>query len=324
MNHKTTAIIMCTYNGEQYLEEQLNSILCQDGFDYLYISDDCSSDSTPDILNHYSEKDTRVQVTFNKRNLGVKENFNYLLNKTREDYIFLADQDDIWAVNKIHTLLASIKKIESENGKNTPTLVFSDLEVVDYNLKQISNSFYNYEKISPLNISVKRCMVENVAPGCCMVINRALLLKSLPIQSKSIMHDWWLFLVCCYFGRIEFVPNTLVKYRQHSKNQIGVKGFKALSILINLIPFIKELFKNYKRNEIYKYKNQISSFLKIFYDEIDQESKEIMIKFSECVDGNCSLSDLIFLKSAGVVKSSKIKTFGLYLLMFLRRISFIR
>jgi hypothetical protein len=265
-----------------------------------------------------------VHVTFNKENLGVKENFNYLLSKTHEDYIFLADQDDVWATNKINTLLDSIKKIESENDNNTPVLVFSDLEVVDQDLKKISNSFYNYEKINPLNLSVKRCIVENVAPGCCMVINRALLLKSLPIQSKSIMHDWWLFLVCCYFGRIEFVPNTLVKYRQQGKNQIGVKGFRIFSVLVNLIPFIRELFANYERNEINKYKIQINAFLNKFNDEIDQESQEIMIKFSECVDGKCSLSNLIFLRSSGVVKSSKIKTLGLYLMMFLRRMSFVQ
>ena len=135
-------ILLATYNGEKYLEEQLNSILNQTYSNIrILISDDCSKDKTRKILEKYAQKDNRIQLYFQEKNLGYVKNFEFLLRQVENDIYMLSDQDDVWQETKVeHTY----KKLIESNAD----LVFTDLEVVDENLKTIYPSFNDYMKLT--------------------------------------------------------------------------------------------------------------------------------------------------------------------------------
>ena len=131
-------VLMATYNGEKYLEEQINSILNQTYRNIrLIISDDCSKDNTREILKQYEENDERIKVYYQEENLGYIRNFEFLLNKVENEIYMLSDQDDVWLPQKIEK---SYELLKQENAD----LVFGDLEVVDENLNTIYSSFGDF------------------------------------------------------------------------------------------------------------------------------------------------------------------------------------
>ena len=120
-------ILLATYNGEKYLEEQLDSILNQTYKNIrLVISDDNSKDNTTNILQKYAQKDNRIQLYLQPQNLGVVKNIEFLLNKVGNRFYMLSDQDDVWLPEKIE------KTVEKQKETNAD-LVFGDLEVGDKN-----------------------------------------------------------------------------------------------------------------------------------------------------------------------------------------------
>ena len=146
MNEKVD-ILLATYNGARFLKEQLDSILNQTHTEFrLIISDDKSTDKTRAIIEEYAAKDSRIEYYFQKKNLGVIKNFEFLLKKVESDYFMFSDQDDIWKENKIELSLAKLKEDDAD-------LVYSDLEVVDRDLKTIYKSYW---KLKGLENKVKK------------------------------------------------------------------------------------------------------------------------------------------------------------------------
>ena len=138
MNNEKIDIIIPTYNGEKFLSQQLDSIINQTYKNIrIIISDDCSKDSTQEILKEYKEKDSRIEIYLQEENLGVVKNVEFLLNKVENNFYMLSDQDDIWLPNKIEK---TFEKLQQEQAD----LVFGDLEVVDENLNTIYESFWKY------------------------------------------------------------------------------------------------------------------------------------------------------------------------------------
>ena len=126
-------ILMATYNGEKYLKEQIESILNQTYSNFrLIVSDDCSTDNTRMILEEYQEKDNRIEIYYQDKNLGYIKNFEFLLNKVENNFYMLSDQDDIWISNKIEK---SMKTLKQENAD----LVFCDLMLINQNGERISD-----------------------------------------------------------------------------------------------------------------------------------------------------------------------------------------
>lgn len=246
-------ILLATYNGEKYLEDQLNSILSQTHSDFrLLISDDASKDSTKEILEKYKEKDERIDVFYQKENLGVIKNFEFLLGKVENKYYMFSDQDDIWKENKIEK---SIKKME-ETGSD---LVYTDLEVVDENMNVTYESYWKlkgfYNKIKKYN-NFDSLYLNNFITGCTIISKKELISKVLPLPntSKFVLHDYWIALIISQNGRISYIEEPLIKYRQHKNNKVGSKKksdeMKSLSEIRNLfITVKKEHFKVYIENE---------------------------------------------------------------------------
>lgn len=225
-----TFIILAAYNGADFLAGQLDSLIAQTETRWrLLIRDDASTDGTLEIIRAYMSEDERISLldTGDGESRSALANFSTLLQAAYDqgaDYIFCCDQDDAWHPDKLEVMLARLKRLEGDS--KAPSLVHHDLEVVDESLKPIAGSFVGMMQLNPSDEHrPQRLVSRNEVTGCAMACNRALLELALPVSEQAVMHDWWLALCAAYFGRLQFVPRTLVKYRQHGRNTIGAKSF---------------------------------------------------------------------------------------------------
>lgn len=304
-NEIFTEIALATYNGEKYLPDFLESIEKQTHKNWRIIAqDDGSTDSTIEILRNFSQKnDGKLLLYQNKENLGVITNFSSLLEKTNSEFVFLADQDDIWHPQKIEIFLKNCEKLENEK----PLLLHSDLFVVNEKAEMISDSFFTYSRIPKhWSQSFTSLLVENSVTGCAAMVNQSLLKMALPIPEGAIMHDWWLALVASAMGEILFIEKPLVYYRQHGKNEIGAKKFSVKTIL-------EKAIKGKKRREsVRNTQTQAKYFLDIFSSRMKNEEKESANLFSSMQSSSIK-EKIIAYKKYQIKKSNPLRTIGLYL-----------
>ena len=247
-------ILMATYNGEKYLKEQIDSILSQTYNEFnLIISDDASSDNTLEILKEYKNKDKRIKIFKQDKNVGVISNFEFLLKQVENDFFMFADQDDVWEENKIKH---SMKKIKEDDAD----LVYTDLKVVDENLNEISGSYWKLRgfenKIYKYN-NFESLYLNNYITGCTIICKSKWIKKILPLpkSSKYVIHDYWIPLIISMNGKISYISKPLIKYRQHEENSIGSK---RKSDKINNFDEIRNLFLTVKKEhfEVFMENNQ--------------------------------------------------------------------
>lgn len=237
MNNPKVSIAMTTYNGQAFLEEQLNSLLTQSFYDFeLIICDDGSKDNTLKILNEYSSKDKRIKIIENKENKGYAKNFLDAVSLCSGEFIFLADQDDIWEKNKIKKMLQCMQKYEEINLLVCNDIDFNDGEKLPKLRKQ--NDFHIY-KISPkksllncayrgLNFCLRRSFVDNV-------------ISSYDIKKCFPAHDWLFQIFATETKSIYKFNQILTFHRKHQNNTASInedktnRYTKRLSVLKNLI-----------------------------------------------------------------------------------------
>lgn len=215
---------MSTYNGAAYLAEQIESLLAQTCQDWtLWVRDDGSSDTTPDIVGRYAQQyPHKIKVVRDARGrLGPSLSFGSLLETTDGEYFMFCDQDDVWLSNKIELTLTVMKAAQA-TYPHMPLLVHSDLKVVDHKLNPIADSFWNYQRLLPDIVSGYTGIVaENVVTGCTVMLNRAAKAVSVPIPPEAVMHDWWVAMNVAKHGKIITLPLSLTYYRQHENNRVG-------------------------------------------------------------------------------------------------------
>ena len=304
----SVAIIMSTFNGESFVVDQLDSIIAEVPLAKFYIRDDGSSDRTIEFLRAYFEnrKDNLAYFEFATGNLGPARSFFKLLKLVREEYIFLADQDDVWIEGRAQMLLDKIRLVESSAEENIPALVFSDAQVVDKDLSIIDSSFWHFESNFPHSrMKLSNIIVQNRAPGCSMILNNRLARLVGDNIKNAIMHDWWLLLLAMTFGRVDYCVNPTLKYRQHGSNTVGAKkigwGFNS---------FVKN-FKNSKLS-IEKTISQASSFLQA-YPNMSRENKLVFENYIKLSDMNM-LARKFGLFGQGYLKSSFYRNIGFFIL----------
>lgn len=200
------SVCIATYNGEKYIKEQIDSILPQLGNnDEVIISDDGSGDNTVDICHRY--QDRRIRIIKGPKMHSPIRNFECALQKAKGDYIFLADQDDVWNEKKIGIMMQYLKTFDC---------VVSDCITIDSEKKLLSDSFYaiNHTKKGKLyNLFIKSGYL-----GCCMAFNRKILQKALPFPKDTPMHDIWIGNVAAFFYNLCFIPDKLILFRRHGNN----------------------------------------------------------------------------------------------------------
>jgi len=207
------SVCIATYNGEKYIKEQLVSILSQlNEKDEVIISDDSSTDKTISIINSFN--DERIIIYQHQKFKSAIFNFENSLKYATGDYIFLADQDDVWMINKVETIKEFL---------DTYDLVLSDANIIDSEGKVINDSFY---LLNSSNNGLLSNIVKNSYLGCTMAFNRKILEKVLPFPKDIPMHDWWIGLIAEVYGKTFFIKDKLISYRRHGNN-ISYAGEKS-------------------------------------------------------------------------------------------------
>lgn len=272
MNDKI-AILMSTYNGEKYLDEQIQSIINQSNKDWtLYIRDDGSSDGTIKIIEKYEHKYDNI-VFFNKgsvTNVGVMNSFMSLLKATSADYYMFSDQDDVWLEDKISDSLQLLKK-----GGSGPICVFTDAEVVNSNLKPIrrlngNNVWTDFDLL----------LFANSVTGCTMLFNDEL--KRIVQQSnfkKVYMHDWWIALIATKFGKLCYLNKATMLYRQHGNNVIGENKRNTIKQVIRRLTSLDGEKENVKHSI-----DLIHEFYKQYSFKLSEKERIYMAKYAALDD----------------------------------------
>ena len=309
------SVALAAYNGEKYLREQLDSILNQDFKDFtLYISDDGSSDGTLKILDEYAAKDSRVKL-FPKHepNESACRHFLYMLENIQSDLYLFCDQDDVWTGNHIGSFVEKYKAL-SDDEKNLPVLIHSDLKIVDSSLNEISPSLFEYSHL-PKNPDRRFYFQLNNVTGCACMINNELknyALKNTAMLdenlSKVLMHDHFFATIAAEFGKKIFIPESTVLYRQHGTNVCGAgEGW-------NLKSFIKKVF-SYSQHKISYSQHKISYsqhkifagfFAGYFREELSEKEYSCLVSYSQLEKRN-KISRLLFLARNGFFKTGLIR-----------------
>ena len=216
-------ILLTTYNTNiKFLKQQINSILNQtyQNFD-LIISDDCSpSEEIRKVLKEYAEKDGRIQLYFQEKNLGCTKSFEFLLNKSTANYIMFSDHDDIWYSNKVEECLKTI--IEKDVD-----LVYCDAEQIDENGKLLQKSYLKYKNM-PI-VSGKNFILpfsRHIAIGCSQMFTKIVKEKMLPFTDRVFAHDWHSVYIASNLKGIYCINKPLFGYRIHEENIFGGRSFK--------------------------------------------------------------------------------------------------
>ena len=298
------SILLSTYNGEKYLKEQLDSLFLQTYNDFnILIRDDGSTDKTKDILKEYKNNyPNKMQIIEDDiGNLGSSKSFMKLLEYSSDcEYIMFCDQDDVWLPEKTELTLKKIIEMEEEFG-DIPLLVHTELEVVDEKLNTINSSFMNFQKIDPKKNKFHNLLIQNTITGCTVMINRQLAQMCLPIPDGAIMHDCWIGLVASKFGKIGYLDESMIKYRQHKSNTIGAKGFDVNFVL-----------KSIKKVSLGGNISQAKAFLKQFRNELDDKTIKMLEEFIALEQKSWSQKRTILLKYK-LLKQGFIRNAGLFL-----------
>lgn len=331
-------IILATYNGEQYLRRQLDSIL-QSYEDFcLHIFDDGSTDATAEILQEYQTMcPNRIKVCVNEQNLGCTRNFLSGLKKAYEEvkqelcslqsgiestenetakksgvaggkhYFMFCDQDDIWYPEKLSITQKAMRRLEKKYGSDIPLLVFTDAVVTDANGEEIAPSFITQNKLNPYAVSTARILTENKCIGCTSMMNEELvqLLTEVPDQARY--HDWWMALLATSFGRMSYLNRKTLSYCQHGNNVVGVQKFTS---------YVKQrLFSLKKQKEmLLATQQQAAEFLAIYGDALTEEKAKVVEAFA-------TLSEQSFMRRRinvlryGFFKTGLVRNIGLLLII---------
>ena len=210
-------ILLAAYNGENYIADQIESIINQD-YKYwkLIISDDCSTDNTFTICKAYEEKDARILAIRQNRNYGALENFNKLICFAKENYhekyFMFSDQDDVWYSDKISSCIVRIDMIKDK----MPLLLYTSKQYVDANLNLLNVVIKGEESIKLSNL-----LHQNMAYGCTMLFNDSLCDLINDIPKDFINHDHYIMFTAFLFGKALFYQRKTLLYRQHTKNVSG-------------------------------------------------------------------------------------------------------
>jgi glycosyltransferase involved in cell wall biosynthesis len=301
-------ILLCTWNGNQFLEQQLDSIRQQDYKNIcLWISDDGSTDNTLALLQKQQVLfgDERFHILQGPQN-GFARNFLSMLTNAdiKGEYFAICDQDDIWEKNKLTRAILQLKSMTHSKA----LLYCSRTRLVDRNNLEIGYS-NNYRKTP----SFANAIVQNIAGGNTMVINkiaRGILLR-VSKNLEVVYHDWWIYIVVTAVGgEVSYDSYPSIRYRQHANNQIG-SNTSLLSKVFRLKHLLKGRFKTWNDTNI--------AAIKRIENELSPQNKIVYEKFSNARNKSL-LPRVIGVFSSGVYRQTFLGNIGLIAATLLKRI----
>ncbi|MFH0396310.1 glycosyltransferase family 2 protein [Streptococcus sp. A34] len=213
-------ILMSTYNGQEFLAEQIRSIQAQTFTDWmLLIRDDGSRDRTREIIADFAKQDSRIHLINpdSTENLGVIKSFHALVQYQRADVYFFSDQDDVWLPDKLQVTLETAQAYPEDQ----PLMVYTDLKVVNQDLQVMNESMIRSQS-HHANTELVQELTENTVTGGTSMINHALA-ELWTVTDDILMHDWYLALLATAFGKLVYVDQPTELYRQHAENVLGAR-----------------------------------------------------------------------------------------------------
>jgi glycosyltransferase involved in cell wall biosynthesis len=246
------SVVMCTYNGGNYLKEQIDSIIRQTYPIYeLIIQDDCSSDETLSILMDYEKKYPFIRVFKNEKQKGINANFFSAMRRATGDYIALSDQDDIWRIDKIERQAPYVKDFWLVAGTSKPFAGDEEAKI-------------RYDE-RDVNIYLERQIHNNMVSGHTMLFRKALIDK---IPDETYWADYFLYdhliaMVAAAHESIKYIPHVLVDHRRLVNSSTYNEPLNFEKTFCNMLRIISRTFKQYRklRPEMSVYFSRVESLL---------------------------------------------------------------
>lgn len=303
----TTHILLSTFNGEAYLNAQLESLLSQGNSDiYITIRDDGSSDGTPSMLKEYANNNKNIKLILGS-NVGAVHSFIELLklHKNSHGYFAFCDQDDIWHRDKIDRAVSALES----SAQPERTLYFSRLALVNQDGAQIQLSDV------PTHLTFNNALVENVVTGASAVFGsgiRDLMLMGRP--ECMVWHDWWLYLVATALGRVIYDEVPSIQFRRHGNTQTNLRVRSHESIAQKMRAFIRIARRKRKVHPF----AQAACFGEVYRPLLDQRQLLLIAKIGKLRERRL-LDRARFLFDRDFVLNNRLDDLGLRLLVLLGR-----
>ena len=246
-------VLLSTYNGEKFISEQIESLLAQQGVDVrILIRDDGSADSTLQIIESFRSAHPDLIQVKSGPHKGFSGSFYSLVCEAGDsDYYAFCDQDDVWLPDRLKTAVSMI-----DSDSPVPEMYFSNATLTDSELKPVK-PLYDDFSFPPLK-SMR--MTDNPSVGCTIVFNKmARDYFIMADESKIIYHDFWMYLICSYLGRVIYDDRCSILYRQHKDNVMGRLDKKK--VWINRIKKMK--------HKLHLREYAVSELSRLFGDRID-------------------------------------------------------
>lgn len=300
-------ILLATYNGERYLPALSRSIRSQSCADFTVLCrDDGSRDATPALLASLEREDKRFRLIYGSPSGSASGCFFALLRSSDAPYTMFCDQDDVWHSDKVEKTLAAMKEAERKYGADTPILVHTDLRVVDAVLREISPSMMELQQLFPGEDSLPRLLCHSLVSGCTMMINaplRRLIAEHLP--ETCLMYDWWISLAAAAFGRIVYLGEATIDYRQHGGNQVGAKDVRSAEYILS------RLRSNSAKAALRGTYAQAAAFAEAFADILPRQHSELIRSYA-AIPTLGKLRRIKALRRLGTLKCGTVRRLGQY------------
>ena len=269
INHdnQKVLVLLSLYNGERFVEKQLDSLLDQTITVDVLARDDGSTDHTVELVEKYIKNNGHIRL-IKGDNKGFVQSFNILLmDRVLENYDWIAfcDQDDIWLPQKLEKAIEALRK---SNDHDLPLMYCSNLCLVDESLHDIG-------KMHPKSSKVLRsCIyIQNYATGCTMVFNKSALFKYRQgIGIAMVAHDYMMHCICKFFGKVIYDPESYILYRQHSNNAIGSDHMTYRHGFLNIYDDLRTP-KPEKRVVFF------DEFIKTYQKDLSDDAKKYLLRF---------------------------------------------
>ena len=303
-------VLLATCNGERFLREQIDSILQQD---YprvrILAADDASRDGTRSILQSCADADpTHFSLLPAQPPSGsAQANFLRLMQSATGEYLAFADQDDVWLPDKLTRSMAAMRRLEDLHSNSKPLLVFSDLQVVNSELRTIAPSMWRQTGIRTASIHrLSRLLGQSVVTGCTILINRPMLLLARRMPPEATMHDRWIALLAASMGAAAVLPVPTVLYRQHAYNVIGAGAQDdSLSGIAR-----RASSSTGRRIERLRSERQAEAFLRIYAAELTPHASHILDSYLRSGRSLSAATRVLLTLRNGFFRDSPLKTFA--------------
>jgi len=300
-------ILLAVFNGERFLPALSRSLRAQSCSDFRVLCrDDGSGDGSAALLAKLERDDKRFRIIYGSPSGSASGCFFALLRSSDAPYTMFCDQDDVWHTDKVEKTLQAMKEAEAKYGADTPILIHTDLRVTDAVLREIAPSMMDYQQLCPGEDSLARLLCQSLVSGCTVLINAPLrrLVTEHP-GADCLMYDWWISLAAAAFGKIVYLPEATIDYRQHGGNQVGAQNSRSAAYIL------QKLRRGSAKSALAGTCRQAAAFAAAFGDILPRPQAELIRGYAALPEKS-KLQRIRSIHSMGTLKCGALRRLGQY------------